>query len=447
MRSNNTVIARSALARTKQSKNLKSRTSFKLLDCFVPPQRTSRLLAMTSVRTLLLLSFFIVLSVTDVHSQVMRPEDLARDYLVKLVMKDSSSFYGIVLNRPVPDRILFETRNGRLEIPLKDIYYVVDYRFNFVMLDNVKKDALNNATDAQKFHLSQLMNNPKLESQSIVHTSSLDVFRGNRYLFDDTAHVILSTDWGDLTFTYLELSYIDNYSGTNDRRKEFRTSTYLAVKDPMASQGFVTPTGMAYGQGNNFLSDYLFGGLQINCGATDWLSLNLGGVFLPLKNNITVATGGAKFTPYSSEKWHISVGAQGMYSQVVKTTHLGLGYAAITYGDWESQLTLFGAYTINHTDSLGYGNTKNDEILIVQGAERVGENLKLGLEFFFISNFDIVPVLASIRYFDNNLTIDVGVAFSLYKAGAVQNTPTLGFYVFNVPDFPIVPVISGSYHF
>jgi hypothetical protein len=377
----------------------------------------------------------------------MRPEDLARDYLVKLVMKDSSSFYGIVLMKPLPDRILFQTRNGRLEIPVKDIYYAVDYRFNFVMLPDLKKSALNNTIDVEKYHLTQQLANPKLETPSVVHTSNLDVFRGYRYLFDDTAHVILSTDWGELYFTYPELSSIDNYSGTNDRRKEFFTPTYLKVKDPMASQGFVTPNGMAFGKDNNFLSDYLLGGLQINYGPTDWLSTNLGGVFLPLKNNIIVATGGIKFTPFSSELWHISAGVQGMYSQVVKTTHLGLGYGAVTYGTWESQLTLFGGYTINHTDSLGYTNTKNDEILIVQGAQRVGENLKLGVEFFFISNFEIVPVLASIRYFDNNLTIDVGVVFSLYKAGAVRTTKTIGEYVFNVPDFPLVPLVSGSYHF
>jgi hypothetical protein len=51
------------------------------------------------------------------------------------------------------------------------------------------------------------------------------------------------------------------------------------------------------------------------------------------------------------------------------------------------------------------------------------------------------------RYFDNNLTVDIGVAFSLYKAGAAQTTPTLGEYVFNVKSFPIVPAVSMSYHF
>lgn len=398
-------------------------------------------------RCFLFIIIFLLVIPQVLRAQTMRPEDLARDYLVKLVMKDSSSFYGIVLMKPLPDRVLFQTRNGRLEIPIKDIYYAVDYRFNFVMLPDLKKSALNNTIDVEKYHLTQQLANPKLETPSVVHTSSLDVFRGYRYLFDDTAHVILSTDWGELYFTYPELSSIDNYSGTNDRRKEFFTPTYLKVKDPMASQGFVTPNGMAFGKDNNFLSDYLLGGLQINYGPTDWLSTNLGGVFLPLKNNIIVATGGIKLTPFSSELWHISAGVQGMYSQVIKTTHLGLGYGAVTYGTWESQLTLFGGYTINHTDSLGYTNTKNDEILIVQGAQRVGENLKLGVEFFFISNFEIVPVLASIRYFDNNLTIDVGVVFSLYKAGAARTTKTIGEYVFNVPDFPLVPLVSGSYHF
>ncbi|MDP4236620.1 MAG: hypothetical protein Q8919_09255, partial [Bacteroidota bacterium] len=130
-----------------------------------------------------------------------------------------------------------------------------------------------------------------------------------------------------------------------------------------------------------------------------------------------------------------------------KTTKLLLGYGAVTYGDWESQLTLFGGYTINHTDSLGYKNTKNDELLAIQGALRVGENLKLGMEFFFISNFGIVPVLISMRYFENNLTIDIGVVFSLYKSGEDRTSKTIGEYVFNVPDFPLVPVISGSFHF
>jgi len=395
----------------------------------------------------LLIILFIIIFLSKESQAQMRPEDLSRDYLVRLVMKDSSEFYGLVLLKPLPDRILFQTRNGRLEIPLRDIYYAIDYRFNFVMNDDLKKAALNNTIDIQKYHLTQLLANSKLETPSVVHTNALDVFRGYRYQFDDTAHVVLSTDWGELYFTYPEINYIDNYSGNNDRRTDFFTTAYLTVKDPMASQGFITPNGMAYGQGNNFLSDYLLGGLQINYGATDWLSMNLGGVFLPLNNTIIVATGGAKFTPLSTEFWHVSAGIQGMFSQVVKTTHLALGYAAVTYGTWESQLTLFGGYTINHTDSLGYMNTKNDELFIIQGAQRVGENLKLGVEFFFLSNFNIVPVLISMRYFDNNLTVDIGVAFSLYKAGAAQNTPTLGYYVFNVPDFPIVPVVSLSYHF
>ena len=325
------------------------------------------------------LAMFLLCSVLRAQ---MRPEDLSRDYLVKLVMKDSSQFYGLVLVKPLPDRILFQTRNGRLEILLKDIEYAVDYRFNFVMRDDLKKASLNNTIDVEKYKLTQLLSTSKMDKPSLIQTKSLDTYRGYRYLFDDTAHVIYSTDWGELYFTYPEINHIDNYSGNGERRKDFFTTTYLSVKDPMASQGLITPNGIPFGKGNNFLSDYLFGGLQLNWGATDWLSMNLGGVFLPLKNTITVVTGGAKFTPFSSEFWNISIGGQGMYSQVIKTTHLGLAYAAVTYGTWESQLTLFGGYTVNKTDSLNYTNTKRDEIFIVQGAQRVGENLKLGLEFF-----------------------------------------------------------------
>jgi hypothetical protein len=52
-----------------------------------------------------------------------------------------------------------------------------------------------------------------------------------------------------------------------------------------------------------------------------------------------------------------------------------------------------------------------------------------------------------IRYFQNNLTIDIGVVFSLYKAGALRTTPSIGEIVFGVKDFEIIPVVSGSYHF
>ncbi|MDP4221636.1 MAG: hypothetical protein Q8896_14465, partial [Bacteroidota bacterium] len=125
-------------------------------------------------------SFFVFIFlgsfVSVLSAQTMRPQDLARDYLVKLVMNDSSQFYGIVLQKPLPDRILFQTRNGRLEIPLKDINYAVDYRFNVVMNSDLKKDALTNATDVEKYHLSQLLSLSKLESPSVVHTTNHDIF-------------------------------------------------------------------------------------------------------------------------------------------------------------------------------------------------------------------------------------------------------------------------------
>ncbi len=384
---------------------------------------------------------------TQIYAQ-MRPQDLGRDFLVRLVMKDTTEFYGLVLQRPVPDRILFQTRYGRLEIPMQDIDYAIDYRFNFVLRDEITQSVSKNVVDAERHHLNRYLSQQKAEYYSIVHTNTHDDFRGNRYLFDDTAHVILSTDWGELYFTYPNVSSIENYSGNNDRKKDFYTTAYLSVKDLRASQGFITPTAIPFGAGNNFLSDYLFGGLQMNLAPTNWLSTNFGGVFLPLKNNVIVATAGLKVTPYESELWHIAVGGQGLYSEVVKTTKLGLAYGAVTYGTWDANLTMLAGLTWkNEADSTGLRYTKQDNLIAINGSKRVGENLKFTIELFFISNFDIVPVLASIRYFDNDLTVDVGVVFSLYKSGGTQTSKTLGDYVFGAADFPIIPVISGSYHF
>ncbi|HYM20359.1 MAG TPA: hypothetical protein VEW28_05065 [Candidatus Kapabacteria bacterium] len=392
---------------------------------------------------------FIILLITfGVSRSQMSPRDLARDFLVDLVMKDSSQFFGIVLQKPAPDRILFQTRYGRLEIPLQDISYAIDYRFNYVLHDNLLEDASKNAIDVQKNNVLNFTGQQKAEFISLVHTDTHDDFRGNRYLFDDSAHVVLSTDWGDLYFKYPNIRYIDNYSGKGDRRNEFYTTAYLTALDPRASQTYITPTAIPYGEGNNFIADYFFGGLQMNFGPTNWLSTNLGGVFLPLKNNIIVATAGLKVTPYESELWHLAVGGQGLYSEVVSTVKLGMVYGAATYGRWDANLTLLaGATWKNALDSNGIRYNKQENLLAIAGSERVGENLKFNIELFFIQDFDIVPVLATIRYFQNDLTIDIGVVFSLYTSGASRTEKSLGEYVFNAPDFPIIPVISGSYHF
>lgn len=378
----------------------------------------------------------------------MDPRELGRDFLVDLVMKDSSQFFGIVLQRPVPDRIIFQTRYGRLEIPLSDISYAIDYRFNFVLRSDLLESASKNAIEVQKENLVSLFAQQRAEYYSVVHTNTHDSFRGNRYLYDDTAHVALATAWGDLIFDYPQLSTIENYSGNGDLRKEFFMPSYLAAYDPRSSQAFITPTALPFGAGNGFLADYLFGGLQINYGPTDWLSINAGGVFLPLKDNIIVATGGLKITPYETEMWHLAAGGQALYSQVVNITRLAMAYGAVTYGKWDASLTLLAGQTWkNALDSNGVRYTTTDPLIAIAGSQRVGENLKFNLELFFISNFDIVPVLASIRYFQSNLTIDIGVVFSLYKSGAARTTKTLGEYVFNASDFPILPLISGSYHF
>ncbi|MBS1902614.1 MAG: hypothetical protein JSS75_02815 [Bacteroidetes bacterium] len=390
----------------------------------------------------------ILLAFTAAAHAQMSPNDLGRDFLVDLVMKDSTQFFGIVLQRPVPDRILFQTRYGRLEIPLSDISYAIDYRFNYVLNDDLKEAAAKNEVERQQQSLLSLTSQPRAEFISIVHTSTHDSFRGNRYLFDDTAHVVLATEWGDLYFDYQYLSSIENFSGQNDRRSEFRTPTWIAAYDPRSSQAFITPTALPFGSGNGFLSDYLFGSLQLNYGPTDWLSLNAGGAFLPLKNNIIVATGGLKVTPYESELWHLAVGGQALYSEVVNITRLGMVYGAVTYGRWDASLTMLAGQTWkNALDSNGVRYTTQDPLIAIAGTERVGENLKFNVELFFISNFDIVPVLASIRYFQNDLTIDVGVVFSLYKSGAARTTKSLGEYVFGASDFPILPLVSGSYHF
>ncbi len=397
---------------------------------------------MSSLITFSLIFFFAITSFAQ-----MKPTDIGKDYLVKFVMKDSSEFYGIVLQKPVPTRFVVATRYGRLEIPASDINYAIDYRFNFVMYEDIKKSAIANMTNFEKKNLGVYLNYNKLETQSILKADNVEIYRGYRYMFDDSAHVILATDWGDLFFIYPNIKSVDNYSGNGDKRTDFFSREYLTLTDPRHWQGFITPNAMAMGEGKGSINNYLIASLQVNYGITNWLSANIGGSFIPfLPSTVKVATGGIKITPYSQNPWHISVGGQAMYSEITKETRLLFGFATATYGNSDANLSILGGYAVKReTDTITY-NAQNP-LLAFMGAARVGENLKIIGEMFFVDDYPVVPFMATLRYFTQRWTVDVGVVFSLFKAGGLKTTETIGESIFGVSEFPIVPVIAGSYHF
>jgi hypothetical protein len=398
-----------------------------------------------------LLIIFIVIAGNQAVAQI-APADLTPDSYVKLILDDSSQFYANVLGRPLPDRIIAQTKYGRLEIPLARIASVIDYRYNYVDKEDLMREAIKNDADDQKYAITKFLSQPKLPDTSTVLTKDFDVFKGFRYLFDDSAHVILSTAYGDLFFKYPDLQYVDNWSGQNDRRDDFATARYSTSTDPRASQDFLLPTARSFGEGNLFVTDYMIAGLQINYGPTDWLSLNAGGVLLPfLPTTVSAATGGLKITPLSVGELTLGAGFQDISSHVTKSSQIAFPYLVATYGTWESEVTLLGGVSYQRTtiyDSITNQNVPYypvNSFIGVSGDMRVGENLKAAIELYFIEDFGIVPTVFSVRYFENNFTIDAAVVFSLYKAGA-SNMKTLGEYVFNT-TFSIVPMVSGSYHF
>lgn len=393
------------------------------------------------------LSLLIILVACNASAQL-GPQDLDKDFLVKLVLKDSSRFTAYILGKPVPDRIIAETRYGRLEIPLARIDYAEDHRYNYVMKDDVRRISTRNNVDFQANKVTRFLSRPKLPDISTIRTKDHDLFKGHRYLFDDSAHVIVSTAYGNLYFKYPQIDYIDNYSGMNDRREEFITSAYLTSEDKRASQTFITPNARAFGSDNAFVASYMVAGLQMNYGPTDWLSLNGGGVFAPfLPTAVLTGTAGIKITPYQSDVVSLAGGIQGVYSEVVKVTRIAFPYAVATYGNWESQLSILGGISYkNEEDSVGFKYTASNMLLAVAGAQRVGDNLKVMGEMFFIEDFEIVPAIFSMRYFDQDITIDAGVVMSLFTSGNARTTKTLGEYVFNT-EFKLIPMVSGSYHF
>src|ERR1035437_11114465 len=87
----------------------------------------------------------------------LRPDELTPDSYVKLIMQDSAEFYVVVLGRPLPDRMIAETRYGRLEIPLSAIAYAIDYRYNWVQKDDLKHDALRATADEAKYDVARFL--------------------------------------------------------------------------------------------------------------------------------------------------------------------------------------------------------------------------------------------------------------------------------------------------
>jgi hypothetical protein len=397
----------------------------------------------------IIFALVLICSASLAEAQI-KPENLDKDFLVKLTLKDSSRFTAYILARPVPDRVIVDTRNGRLEIPIANIIFAEDYRFNNILKDDIRTLTTRNAIDFQSQQLTKYLSRQKQSTVSTIRTKDHDVFKGNRYQFDDTANVIMYTPYGNLFFKYPKIDYVENWSGSGDRRDDFRTSAYFTAYDRRASQTFITPTARAFGDGHVFLASYMVAGLQFNYGITDWLSFNGGGVFAPfLSPQVLTGTAGIKITPLQSDLFGLAAGFQGVYSEVVKITRIAFPYVVATYGDESSHLSIIGGYSLKNevtSDSLHVTYTAENPLLAIGAAMRAGENLKLQTELFFIDDFDIVPAVISMRYFDESITIDAGLVFSLFTSGSARGGTTLGEYVFGTA-FKLIPMVSGSYHF
>jgi hypothetical protein len=131
---------------------------------------------------------------------------------------------------------------------------------------------------------------------------------------------------------------------------------------------------------------------------------------------------------------------------VTKETRLFFPFAVATYGTVDANLSVLGGYAMKEeTDTITY--QAQNPLLAFMGAARVGENIKIIGEMFFIDEYPVVPFMATLRYFSQKFTVDVGVVFSLFKAGEKHSNETIGETIFGVSEFPIVPVIAASYHF
>jgi hypothetical protein len=189
--------------------------------------------------------------------------------------------------------------------------------------------------------------------------------------------------------------------------------------DPNRTRLFFAPTGRPLDAGEGYFSDSELFFPMVAVGVTDFMSL--AGGFSLFPGSTQIYYGNLKVTPYSSDKFSLSLG--GLIMGVLDFSG-GILYSSGTYGDNNNALTIGLGLPYNSNDFGG------SFIILIGGELRASNSIKFITENWIFS--DVALISFGIRFFGDNLSADFGLITST-KA--------------DFSGFPFVPWLGFSYNF
>lgn len=215
---------------------------------------------------------------------------------------------------------------------------------------------------------------------------------------DDGREIKLNTDKKGIIF--IPKYTIKTMEKVNDNN--VLNGEYL-FENPHASRYFYTPTGFALKKGTGYVQTIWGFYYHLQYGITDNFSLGVATTFIGMPITIT-----PKYTFDLKDNLKLAIGAQVgalTWLSMEENPLLGIGYASITSGTKENNVTLGAGYSFINID----GETFNGVAISAGGTARLAKKISLIGEFWMLPESKVVfggPGVRIMRKEDN--AIDFG---------------------------------------
>jgi len=214
--------------------------------------------------------------------------------------------------------------------------------------------------------------------------------------------------------------------------------------DPTTFRNIVMPTAEGVRKGRVFLASYDIAGILAGYGVTDELTVMGGGVFVPAAiSRVVVGTVGAKYELAHAGDLRVAAGFQFGYSSVPESDITAYApYGVVSYGDRENRISATFGYSWKRHVTPGETFDRNAALLAVGGDVTVGYGWKIVAETYMIESSGLAPLAATVRWFNDHLAIDAGLAVDLAAGANVKSTGTLSG---EIDHLAVAPVISAMW--
>jgi hypothetical protein len=202
------------------------------------------------------------------------------------------------------------------------------------------------------------------------------------------------------------------------------------IFDPTTFRRILSPSARGIGKGMGYVGSYNVAGLVAGYGISDRLSVNAGGAWLPESlGEISAGTLGAKYTVIDRGEIHLSGGIQlNLTSSPTSDISSIAPYIVVDFGtlDYGVGGTLSYTWRRHIPSDSSIGPFERRTLLVgVGGDYRFARHWKIAGEAFLIAGTEFQPAAISLRWFNDRLAIDGGVAADLLPDDQLRIFPLI----------------------